>query len=171
MGKTQAPVRRMRRGRKHPHMRGEDTPIGMVRMARVETPPHAWGRPLPYSARSSLERNTPTCVGKTVKAHPSKDDWTETPPHAWGRPAVAHPEFTPTGNTPTCVGKTVTSLRVRFGFRKHPHMRGEDESYALADIIERETPPHAWGRPVFRCRLQSGQGNTPTCVGKTHGGI
>ena len=30
---------------KHPHMRGEDPPPAGILDARLETPPHAWGRP------------------------------------------------------------------------------------------------------------------------------
>ena len=46
-------------------MRGEDFFV-ISRVARFpETPPHAWGRPIEMAIPVMMERNTPTCVGKT----------------------------------------------------------------------------------------------------------
>ena len=50
------------------------------------------------------------------------------------------------GNTPTCVGKAV--------------------SIVVEDLSEAETPPRAWGRPLYVPSQSRGVGNTPTCVGK-----
>ena len=112
-----------------------------------ETPPHAWGRLRMIAVadakiwkhphmrgedQKALEskgigyRNTPTCVGKTIKQefkrgpkrkHPhmrgedGDDGGTaaqepETPPHAWGRRVSFRCALGKAGNTPTCVGKT-----------------------------------------------------------------
>ena len=47
-------------------MRGEDFFV-ISRVARFpETPPHAWGRPIEMAIPVMMERNTPTCVGKTL---------------------------------------------------------------------------------------------------------
>ena len=90
---------------KHPHMRGEDIPDGGSRVIARETPPHAWGRHVRHRACRVVDRNTPTCVGKTYQReydevhqwkHPhmrgeditdyvTDDFHLETPPHAWGR--------------------------------------------------------------------------------------
>ncbi len=70
-------------------------------------------------------------------------------------------------NTPTCVGKTFDTNPNRSGLEKHPHVRGEDDNPFPRVILNRETPPRAWGR---RQRSEVGKvviGNTPTCVGKT----
>ena len=91
----------------------------------------------------------------------------ETPPHAWGRLAVAVGLVMLVGNTPTCVGKTRRTARGSAIRKKHPHMRGEDDSCGESPLVSPETPPHAWGRPPHgKGRGQNG-GNTPTCVGKT----
>ncbi len=52
---------------------------------------------------------------------------------------------------------------------KHPHVRGEDRCVTRTGQKRLETPPRAWGGPVLLLRRQSTLGNTPTCVGRTHG--
>ena len=153
----------------------------------METPPHAWGRQSTRILLRAQERNTPTCVGKTGwgsfisplgRKHPHMrgEDFilppkstfaSETPPHAWGRHADGKGKEVAGGNTPTCVGKT--SLPFPFGgiYKKHPHMRGEDVESALDQWLEKETPPHAWGRLFPHLLFFERVGNTPTCVGKT----
>ena len=54
---------------KHPHMRGEDSESMSVFYYKRETPPHAWGRHSDYLYFDMAERNTPTCVGKTLNDH------------------------------------------------------------------------------------------------------
>ena len=91
--------------RKHPHMRGEDLGLDTSNLSKMETPPHAWGRPRGPCGDRSREGNTPTCVGKTLcyrgdlrhswkHPHMRGEDpilicqqcgQMETPPHAWGR--------------------------------------------------------------------------------------
>ena len=70
-------------------------------------------------------------------------------------------------NTPTCVGKTFDTNPNRSGLEKHPHVRGEDDNPFPRVILNRETPPRAWGRPARQALLSSTRRNTPTCVGKT----
>ena len=71
------------------------------------------------------------------------------------------------GNTPTCVGKTRPAFVVTVRNWKHPHMRGEDVLRLPVKAIIIETPPHAWGRRERELPCGVGDGNTPTCVGKT----
>ena len=113
VGKTRPSAWSAWRGWKHPHMRGEDHRNWTGGSLEWETPPHAWGRHRHALHHSASGGNTPTCVGKTVKAHPSKDDWTETPPHAWGRPFLWMSANCLMRNTPTCVGKTGSCSRTR----------------------------------------------------------
>ena len=113
--------------RKHPHVRGEDSPMSRKVTRILETPPRAWGRQEGQAAKGADGRNTPTCVGKTsrlailaraywkhphvrgedsqpAKANPSGS---ETPPRAWGRPSSHIGQTYFLRNTPTCVGKTL----------------------------------------------------------------
>ena len=113
VGKTTGISARTTLPGKHPHMRGEDHRNWTGGSLEWETPPHAWGRHRHALHHSASGGNTPTCVGKTVKAHPSKDDWTETPPHAWGRPFLWMSANCLMRNTPTCVGKTGSCSRTR----------------------------------------------------------
>ena len=106
VGKTHRAAWRGRMSEKHPHMRGED-PCGSFRpLSGIETPPHAWGRPVSIRWSCRIEGNTPTCVGKTygfseatapsekhphmrgedILGHVHPEIGQETPPHAWGRP-------------------------------------------------------------------------------------
>ncbi len=75
---------------------------------------------------SKADRNTPTCVGKTLVMgvlgdaqgkHPhvrgedlritvDMERQAETPPRAWGRREAKKTASRAVGNTPTCVGKT-----------------------------------------------------------------
>ena len=54
---------------KHPHMRGEDSMNHDIAVAVAETPPHAWGRRFRCVLIFYGNRNTPTCVGKTLNDH------------------------------------------------------------------------------------------------------
>ena len=132
VGKTPSPLPVAVLLQKHPHMRGEDLVVRRVRVADVETPPHAWGRRNWFDCTATALRNTPTCVGKTGNRvmsilrrwkHPhmrGEDSCTrlrasvalETPPHAWGRPPPWALGVVLVGNTPTCVGKTIVGLGI-----------------------------------------------------------
>ena len=132
-------------------------------------------------------RNTPTCVGKTkgkksarlvTGKHPhvrGEDGLAlsgsqlsiETPPRAWGRRGWTGPGGQYEGNTPTCVGKTGQGEYGQALGQKHPHVRGEDPLGQRGYIGAKETPPRAWGRLRGPGQAGSGNGNTPTCVGKT----
>ncbi len=92
---------------------------------------------------------------------------TETPPPAWGRLSTVTPKRIGVRNTPTCVGKTPVGDVVWGEFKKHPHLRGEDEQVTLSQILALETPPPAWGRQYAGRCVAHCLGNTPTCVGKT----
>ena len=141
---------------KHPHVRGEDTTYQQVQVADQETPPRAWGRLYGNPGTSEQQRNTPTCVGKTIHQHslclfqkkhphvrgedfhPRHDHFppVETPPRAWGRlrntVEVSHEHR----NTPTCVGKTSFLHGEERAVRKHPHVRGEDTERLFTFFIE-----------------------------------
>ncbi len=131
--------------------------------------------------------NTPTCVGRTVERrqcvepgrkhpHVRGEDrslrrkchrpW-ETPPRAWGGPVWHCPVCAAKRNTPTCVGRTRASAQASVNARKHPHVRGEDHGWYGQLFIGKETPPRAWGGHASHPLADGGQGNTPTCVGRT----
>ena len=153
----------------------------------TETPPRAWGRPIPTPVSYQPRRNTPTCVGKTelscavdqaCQKHPhvrGEDSGLhrgcglrlETPPRAWGRRHQCRGDHQFVGNTPTCVGKTKQQWNHQALPQKHPHVRGEDLEYVDVNMRTGETPPRAWGRPEDPAVHAVRYGNTPTCVGKT----
>ena len=90
VGKTDERLRQAFLRKKHPHMRGEDSPRRKAKSASWETPPHAWGRP--------LRRSLSTC-GTKKHPHMRGEDRQE----KRGRLGKL-------GNTPTCVGKTLTTI-------------------------------------------------------------
>ena len=189
VGKTGAPAGRRATCKKHPHVRGEDNPNHVAVVEAGETPPRAWGRRASCSGDAGGSRNTPTCVGKTSaktamqmqhRKHPhvrGEDAVNlastvlplETPPRAWGRHGAGRDDALHIGNTPTCVGKTCRCTGPRRGAKKHPHVRGEDPAGCSNRSAHPETPPRAWGRHGCSLGACLGAGNTPTCVGKTHG--
>ena len=105
VGKTGAIISLKNPFKKHPHMRGEDIVARYKGSGEVETPPHAWGRQAIDAKVGAIQRNTPTCVGKTApcpfgvfkgwkhphmrgedgKGRDRHEIGKETPPHAWGR--------------------------------------------------------------------------------------
>ena len=107
VGKTLPPYPLPTTGRKHPHVRGEDTRGQDLKYPATETPPRAWGRPIHKRQISYNNRNTPTCVGKTSCGHRRRCD-SKKHPHVRGedRSRLAGTGGR-RGNTPTCVGKTL----------------------------------------------------------------
>ena len=169
-------------------MRGEDSSDPDKATYYSETPPRAWGRQTLLASEHELNRNTPTCVGKTAASesrmvlerkhpHVRGEDLhqgrlsvrkVETPPRAWGRRSRCLYGIPWIRNTPTCVGKTIKKAKVKAHDEKHPHVRGEDQRSKNGAGARKETPPRAWGRrpPTTLCKEQDR--NTPTCVGKTY---
>ncbi|CAO5253772.1 hypothetical protein FAGKG844_630009 [Frankia sp. AgKG'84/4] len=132
VGKTTEAAPGKRRGSEHPHGRGEDNRPAARMPFADGTPPRAWGRLDQGPQVPTVDRNTPTGVGKTrtptsrrraPTEHPHgrgedartwafSDRRFGTPPRAWGRltdPAVI---ILCPRNTPTGVGKTLPDLRV-----------------------------------------------------------
>ena len=146
MGKTRSGSLTKPLNWKHPHVHGEDKHRNLSMLWKVETPPRAWGRRPSCICAYRLDRNTPTCMGKTgiwndkcrsagKHPHVHGEDFVnrrvitqhpETPPRAWGRHIVFAYEYAEYGNTPTCMGKT-SFFRCNVTYRKkHPHVHGED---------------------------------------------
>ncbi len=187
VGKTLAPARRPTRCGKHPHERGEDPRRTGISTLVTETPPRAWGRRSQGLPERQRCRNTPTSVGKTyrlrkcsalIRKHPHErgEDISqltlvtfsmETPPRAWGRQALLRCFVVVLRNTPTSVGKTRDGKCGDCRAWKHPHERGEDEVAPASSRLRSETPPRAWGRHFNTPEIVTGDGNTPTSVGKT----
>ena len=92
----------------------------------------------------------------------------ETPPRARGRHAPDQPTRQLLRNTPACAGKTRFSAWKRHKLKKHPRVRGEDESGTYHTGTHGETPPRARGRLEAQPFLKNRLGNTPACAGKTH---
>ena len=139
---------------KHPHVRGEDFHMSSQGSGTWETPPRAWGRHAVNGAIADGMRNTPTCVGKTMKPlfsslakekhphvrgedlgnKPGRELTVETPPRAWGRRWGFRMGGRGKRNTPTCVGKTRFPKWKPFVEQKHPHVRGEDRDGILCPV-------------------------------------
>ena len=67
VGKTTLDFIRSLSSWKHPHVRGEDYVARPDRRPLLETPPRAWGRRENEGFTPENDRNTPTCVGKTLR--------------------------------------------------------------------------------------------------------
>src|SRR5437867_2186704 len=168
-------------------MRGEDGAGRRYRFRHSGTPPHAWGGRTRRRRACHRDRNTPTCVGRTLtrvlhggsrEEHPhmrgeDPPAYVEpgrpsgTPPHAWGGRHHKSGTLDALRNTPTCVGRTAHGLPCPSRATEHPHMRGEDTSSGSTPPTLSGTPPHAWGGPTHRLSRHCRVWNTPTCVGRT----
>ena len=152
---------------KHPHVRGEDLFSPVTGDTGKETPPRAWGRQFAAKVEEEHGEKHPHVRGEDKGSCAQGCRCSETPPRAWGRLVESVEDALKIGNTPTCVGKTTKGARRKTPVRKHPHVRGEDQTTWSPGFVLVETPPRAWGR------LEKDQGrkmmprNTPTCVGKT----
>ena len=127
VGKTRRRAALQAFQRKHPHACGEDFYTSLFFLPALETPPRVWGRHQAFSCLLACLRNTPTRVGKTLRAHAirthtqkhphacgedcvsdgGKVDAVETPPRVWGRRNSSVTDSAHPGNTPTRVGKTL----------------------------------------------------------------
>ena len=91
------------------------------------------------------------------------------PPRAWGGLVENGLLLGESRLTPTCVGRTSAPGRVASAPTAHPHVRGEDHTYAADTHAPTGSPPRAWGG---RMRFDSRPWDdrlTPTCVGRTSG--
>ena len=152
---------------KHPRLRGEDAKI----LAKVSEDP----------------RNTPAYAGKTFdcvdderggEKHPRLrgEDCTsgvqtskreETPPLTRGRPHGCRARKRCCGNTPAYAGKTSPAPQPWCIRKKHPRLRGEDDSRPHQSPFQEETPPLTRGRLIDDGAADSIDGNTPAYAGKT----
>ena len=171
----------------HPHVRGDDRCRHYRFCNGYGSPPRAWGRQAGGEAPAGGQRFTPTCVGTTARTrkecrdctvhpHVRGDDgpafilarsWAGSPPRAWGRRERDRAEAVAVRFTPTCVGTTRCSgLRVR-SRSVHPHVRGDDLVLEGVALIDRGSPPRAWGRRSTGGAPKPVRRFTPTCVGTT----
>src|SRR5690606_6839585 len=66
VGRTHQPKKGARRTAGHPHVRGEDRGFISVNNGQLGTPPRAWGGQHWALWWSAPQRDTPTCVGRTL---------------------------------------------------------------------------------------------------------
>ena len=88
------------------------------------------------------------------------------PPHAWGRCLVPGRTCGKSRFTPTCVGQMLDSWWIRSSWAVHPHMRGADVASLPITLRAIGSPPHAWGRLIFKWSEVQIPRFTPTCVGQ-----
>ena len=135
-----------------------------------ENPPHVWGIRRHILLKSLLPGITPTCVGKAVfwvfllllfEDHPHMCGESfissgllltplGSPPHVWGKPGQVVVVHVKERITPTCVGKALIILLSIYRAKDHPHMCGESMHRAAAEMLPTGSPPHVWGKLLWR---------------------
>ena len=188
VGKTFLRIHHPLRQPKHPHGCGEDGGGLRAGGPGTETPPRVWGRRRQATMTPLAIRNTPTGVGKTVRADGTRTDnrkhphgcgedtrlipetvsKLETPPRVWGRRQFIVIVVSQARNTPTGVGKTRGAGMAGRPHKKHPHGCGEDSVGRTEKHNAQETPPRVWGRLSNAGIKLTENRNTPTGVGKTY---
>ena len=127
-GKTGRKRKRSQDKGKHPRLRGEDrTVVGVLRRLRKH----------------------PRLRGEDFGAECGSFLGLETPPLARGRLIHLEDSRRHQGNTPACAGKTAPPCRHVVVMRKHPRLRGEDDSESFEEDAVQETPPLARGRQCW----------------------
>ena len=91
----------------------------------------------------------------------------ETSPHAWSRPLGSRTHDDIGRNISTCVEQTAPTCKMRYGRKKHLHMRGADAVMMTTTQTAIETSPHAWSRLYFAKNLLVSVRNISTCVEQT----
>ena len=91
----------------------------------------------------------------------------ETSPHAWSRPLGSRTHDDIGRNISTCVEQTAPTCKMRYGRKKHLHMRGTDAQMLKASQSLGETSPHAWSIPLEDPAHRIDRGNISTCVEQT----
>ncbi len=187
VGRTRRRAWACGRWAEHPHVRGEDAVSSCHYSPHRGAPPRAWGGPGGEPGRVGGGRSTPTCVGRTrspaaitapIAEHPhvrgedtarggGAANLVGAPPRAWGGPMPPLHLTHRLRSTPTCVGRTLGDASLNTAVPEHPHVRGEDTTYAPRTESFAGAPPRAWGgRRIDRSRSNVDR-STPTCVGRT----
>ena len=168
-------------------MCGENRIARSRKLNSVGTPPRVWGKLSHLFHVVDCQRNTPTCVGKTVSQYALTSGSTEhphvcgentfhewmnnkpegTPPRVWGKQHSRLNFILHERNTPTCVGKTSSHDIAPQSNKEHPHVCGENVCWMLCTTSIKGTPPRVWGKHSIRACHGHQIRNTPTCVGKT----
>ena len=152
-------------GAVHPHARGDDPHSVPSAVPDAGSPPRPWGR---YDAHRAVRvevRFTPTPVGTIPRSPRIYAIIYGSPPRPWGRLPVEREEPRAPRFTPTPVGTISARAGRATGAPVHPHARGDDGLWTLADRDGRGSPPRPWGRCV-RARARQLQSRfTPTPVG------
>ncbi len=95
----------------HPHVRGEDLDTSQKEAMSNGAPPRAWGGHEPRVSEVTVQRSTPTCVGRTP-VRLTAGCCTAEHPHVRGEDgAGVEPRASRCRSTPTCVGRTLRDLR------------------------------------------------------------
>ena len=133
----------------------------------METSPPTWGKPYGPEPGVKVFRNIPTYVGKTVKDSLGTVTTRETSPPTWGKLGSTMERSMDCRNIPTYVGKTCRRTCRTCRCRKHPHLRGENETSSRIARVSSETSPPTWGKQKATELNRKTVRNIPTYVGKT----
>ena len=129
------------------------------------SPPRAWGEPAAALQGDSVDRITPTCVGRTsararaarcAPDHPHVRGenasmssisriTSGSPPRAWGERQLRLAAVDAFRITPTCVGRTGFARSLPDLPTDHPHVRGENRTGLTVSSLTAGSPPRAWG--------------------------
>ena len=169
-------------------MRGENSKYVYFISGKRGSPPLARGKLRTTIYRTSQQRITPACAGKTypcadctytARDHPRLRGENVSarlqallligsPPLARGKPKGFGRVFAFSRITPACAGKTPLTLFCMRWCKDHPRLRGENHFYRLLNRDMQGSPPLARGKRRASLRFCTAGRITPACAGKTH---
>ena len=141
---------KMKSGRDHPRVRGEEIAAATGATGEEGSPPRARGRVVSFPLKFRARGITPACAGKSIVGvaaitviwdHPrvrgeEKLNWKVgiglegSPPRARGRGLLYASYQLAVRITPACAGKSSASHFLRLSIWDHPRVRGEESSAA-----------------------------------------
>ncbi len=185
------PTRGARSGRsgvrKHPRVRGADSPARWRGTVVAEASPRARGRPQACAGENPPVRSIPACAGPTAGwrgrrippgkhprvrgadelVAPVRAELGEASPRARGRLGGGFQGLRRRRSIPACAGPTSISSRRSSSSRKHPRVRGADLEFGGSAPRAWEASPRARGRPPRLRAREPDDGSIPACAGPT----
>ncbi len=133
----------------------------------IGSPPRVWGNRGFSNSSQTVERFTPTRVGKSSNVSRLRCHTPGSPPRVWGNPPQSSRFIYGARFTPTRVGKSGWGQCLHSPRSVHPHACGEIRHSRRDSSTARGSPPRVWGNQDGDNVYTLLDRFTPTRVGKS----
>ena len=158
-------------GMDHPHTRGENVIMRLLRRSRLGITPVYAGKTAGTSKHGTFRGDHPRIRGENRKMFFLFRQRSGSPPHAWGKRNLGVFARACTGITPAYAGKTFIAPQSLLQGWDHPRIRGENEKLSNVSVCHSGSPPHTRGKRFYAMNDFLLIGITPAYAGKTEMGL